>query len=131
MIATCVLPPSAKHFVVNTPRTSRFYLLTKIHKPNNPVRPIVPACSCLTENISAYPNEVLAPFVRSLFIYVKDTNQALHIFDSFRLDTTTAVILDIAFCSPRLCTQFFLTTVDILQALTHSLDKRDIKEHST
>ena len=36
MIATCALPPSAKNLVVTTPHTSRFYLLPKIHKPNNP-----------------------------------------------------------------------------------------------
>jgi len=66
MISTCALPPSAKNLVVTTPRTSRFYLLPKIHKPNNPGRPIVSACSCPTENISANLDEVLAPFVKSL-----------------------------------------------------------------
>ena len=53
MIASCELPPTAKHLVVTTPRTSRFYMLPKIHKPNNPGRPIVSACCCPTENISA------------------------------------------------------------------------------
>ena len=38
MVATCALPPSAKNLVVTTPHTSRFYLLPKIHKPNNPGR---------------------------------------------------------------------------------------------
>ena len=89
MIATCALPPSAKNLVVTTPHTSRFYLLPKIHKPNNPGRPIVSACSCPTENISAYLDEVLAPFVQSLPTYAKDTNHALHIFDSFRFNTAT------------------------------------------
>jgi len=36
MIATCALPPSAKNLAVTTPHTSRFYLLPKMHKPNNP-----------------------------------------------------------------------------------------------
>ena len=44
MIASCELPPMAKHLVVTTPRTSRFYMLPKIHKPNNPGCPIVSAC---------------------------------------------------------------------------------------
>ena len=130
MIATCALPPSGKHLVVTTPRTSRFYLLPKIHKPNNPGRPIVSACSCPTENISAYLDEVLAPFVRTLPTYVKDTNHALNIFDSFSFDTT----------DPG---HRFLFTMDVkslytvipndcgLQALTYFLDKRDIKEPST
>ena len=32
MIASCELPPKAKHLVVTTPRTLRFYMLPKIHK---------------------------------------------------------------------------------------------------
>jgi len=35
MIAMCALPPSAKNLILTTPHTSRFYLLLKIHKPNN------------------------------------------------------------------------------------------------
>ena len=89
MIARCALPPSAKNVVLNTPHTSRFYLLQKIHKPNNPGRPIVSACSCPTENISAYLDEGLAPFVKSLPTNVKGTSHALHIFDSCRFDTAT------------------------------------------
>ena len=61
MIASCKLPPTAKHLVVTTLRTTRFYMLPKIHKPNNPGRPIVPACCCPTENISAYLDEVMLP----------------------------------------------------------------------
>ena len=130
MIATCALPPSAKNLVVTTPHTSRFYLLPKIHKPNNPGRPIVSTFSCPTENISAYLDEVLAPFVKSLPTYVKDTNHALHIFDSFRFDTATP-------------SHHFLFTMDVkslytvipndcgLQALAYFLDKRDIKEPAT
>ena len=66
MIATWALPPSVKNLVVTTPHTSRFYLLPKIHKPNNPGRPIVSAYSCPTEKISAYLDEVQAPFVKML-----------------------------------------------------------------
>ncbi|XP_074608682.1 uncharacterized protein LOC141863093 [Acropora palmata] len=130
MIATCALPPSAKNLVLTTPHTSRFYLLPMIHNPNNPGRPIVSACSCPTENISAYLDEVLAPFVKSVPTYVKDTNHALHIFDSFRFDTATPG-------------HHFLFTMDVkslytviphdcgLQELAYFLDKRDIKEPST
>ena len=121
MIATCALPPTAQHLVVTTPRTSQFYMLPKIHKPDNPGRPIVSACSCPTENISAYLDEVMAPFVKNLPTYVKDTNHALRIFDSFNFDESDA--------RPR-----FLFTMDIkslytvipnnggLEALTYYLD---------
>ena len=72
--------------VVSNPRTSQFHLLPKIHKPNNPLRPIILACSCPTENIAVYLDEAMAPLVHGLNIYVKDTNHALQIFDSFSFD---------------------------------------------
>ena len=77
LISTCELPPTASNLVVSSPRTSQFYLLPKIHKPNNPGRPILSVCSCPTENIAAYLDEVMAPLVRGLGKYVKDTNHAL------------------------------------------------------
>ena len=36
MITSCELPPTAKPLVVTTPRTSRFYMLPKIHKSEQP-----------------------------------------------------------------------------------------------
>ena len=39
------LPASAVNLVVENPRTSSFYMLPKIHKPGNPGRPIVSACT--------------------------------------------------------------------------------------
>lgn len=67
--------------------------------------------------------------MKSLPTYVKDTNHALHIFDSFRFETA----------SPD---HRFLFTMDVkslytvipncgLQALAYFLDKRDVKEPST
>ena len=130
MITSCELSLTAKHLVVTTPQTSRFYLLPKIHKPNNPGRPIVSACCCPTENISAYLDEVMAPFVKQLPTYVKDTNHALSIFDSFTFDAS----------DQRPC---FLFTMDVkslstvipndggLQALAYFPDQRTVKEPST
>lgn len=97
MSVKCARSPSAKQLVVTTPRTSRFYLLPTIHNPDLG-RPIVSNCTFPTENISSHLDEVMAHLVRSLPTYVKDTNHALHLFDSFRFDTT---ILDNAFCSPK------------------------------
>ena len=130
MVATCELPPMAQHLVVTTPRTSRFYMLPKIHKPGNPGRSIVSACSCPTENISAYLDEVMAPFVRNLPTYIKDTNHALRVFDSFSFDDLDA-------------RSRFLFTMDIkalytvipndggLEALAHFLDQQTNKEPLT
>ena len=78
------LPPSATNLVVTTPRASSFYLLPKIHKPGNPGRPIVSACSCLTGNIAVFLDKITAPLVCNLQTCVKDTKHALQIFDEFR-----------------------------------------------
>ncbi|CAH3118563.1 unnamed protein product, partial [Porites lobata] len=80
--------PNISFLPFTTPRTSRFYVLPKIHKTNNTGRPIVSACSCPMENISAFLDEVMTPLVRGLPTYVKDTNHDFHIFDSLRFDTT-------------------------------------------
>ena len=42
------LPQTASNLIHTTPRTSHIYFLPKIHKVNNPGRPIVSACSCPT-----------------------------------------------------------------------------------
>ena len=77
------LPATATNLVITTPRTSCIYFLPKIHKPNNPGRPIVSACSCPTELISSYLDKIMAPIVRSLPSYVKDSQHALQIFRDF------------------------------------------------
>ena len=59
------------------------YFSPKIHKPNNPGQPIVSACSCPTELISSYLDKIMAPIVRSLPSYVKDSENALQIFRDF------------------------------------------------
>ena len=74
--------------------------------------------------------EVMAPFVKQLPTYVKDTNHGLSIFDSFTFDES----------DQRPC---FLFTIDAkslstvfpndggLQALAYFLDQRTVKEPST
>ena len=77
------LPATASNLIITTPRTSCIYFLPKIHKPNNPGRPIISACSCPTELISSYLDKIMAPIVRSLPSYVKDSQHALQIFRDF------------------------------------------------
>jgi len=75
------LSATATNLVITTPRTSCVW--PKIHKPNNPGRPIVSACSCPTELISSYLDKIMAPIVRSLLSYIKDSQHALQIFRYF------------------------------------------------
>ena len=77
------LPATATYLIITTPRTSCIYFLPKIHKPKNPGRPIVSACSCPTDLISSYLDKIMAPIVRSLPSYVKDSQHALQIFRDF------------------------------------------------
>ena len=71
MIDANQLQPSAKSLIVPTPKTSRFYLLSNIHKPNNPGRPIVSACSCPTENIVSYLDQIMFPLLCNLNTYLR------------------------------------------------------------
>ena len=121
------LPPTAKNLIVTTPRTSKIYFLPKIHKPNNPGRPIVSACSCPTELISSYLDSLMRPIVENLPTFIKDTNHALQIFESFRFSSDTK----------------FLFTMDVkslytvipndegLRALKHFFDQRSDLSPST
>ena len=97
------------------------YFLPKIHKPNNSGRPIVSACSCPTELISSFLDHVMAPLVKDLPSYIKDTKHALQIFQNIRFNTHK-----------------FIFTVDvkslytvILHHLKFFLDKCPNKELST
>ena len=77
------LPDSTYIFICSNPRQARFYLLPKIHKVNNPGRPAVSTCNYPTELISSYLDSVLNPIVSPLPSSVKDTYDALRIFDQF------------------------------------------------
>ena len=129
MINNNELPPLATNLVVTTPRTSSFYLLPKIHKPGNPGRPIVSACSCPTENIAAFLDEITAPLVCNLQTYVKDTKHALQIFDEFRFRDGEHFLFTMDIKS--LYTVIPNYNNDGPRALAHFLDKREVKEPST
>ena len=123
------LPPSATNLIVEHPRTSKFYLLPKIHKPGNPGRPIVSACSCPTELLALYLDHVTAPFVRSLDSYVKDTTHMLNILDSFRFRDVDGQRLIFIMDIKSLYT--VVPNDGGLRALQCYLDKREILEPPT
>ena len=77
LISKQELPVTAQNLIITTPRISRIYFTPKIQKPNNPGRPIVSVCSCLTELIPSYLDKIMVPIVKSLPSHVKDTNHAL------------------------------------------------------
>ena len=124
------LPLSATNLIVEHPRTSKFYLLPKIHKPDNPGRPIVSACLCPTELLALHLDHVTAPFVRSLDSYVKDTTHMLNILDSFRFrDVDGQRLIFTMDCIKSLYT--VIPNDGGLRTLQYYLDKREILEPPT
>ena len=59
------------------PRPGRFYMLPKIHKPNNPGRPIISSCDAPTKKISMFVDHHLRPHVEQLPSYLRDTTHFL------------------------------------------------------
>ena len=116
---------TATYLIITTARTSCIYFFPKIHKPNNPGRPIVSACSCPTE--PSYLDKIKAPIVRSLLSYVKDSQHALQIFRDFNFLGEDKLIFSMDITS--------LYTVipngEGLLALKHFFDLRTIKEPSS
>ena len=54
-------------------KTPEFHLLPKIHKANNPERPVISTVNCHTGRISEFADYYLQPEVKKLKSYVKDT----------------------------------------------------------
>ena len=75
LVSADQLPMTAKLLITRKSKQPTFYLLPQIHKINNPGRPIVSACSCLTEHISEYLDVFLQPLVQSLPTFLKDSTQ--------------------------------------------------------
>ena len=101
-----------------------------MHKPGNPGRPIVSACSCPTELLALYLDHITAPFVRSLDSYVKDTTHMLNILDSFRFrDVDGQCLIFTMDCIKSLYT--VIPNDGGLCTLQYYLDKREILEPPT
>jgi len=60
------------------PKTPRFYMLPKVHKPNNPGRPVVGSVACYSSLISKYVDFHLNPVVQRLDSYVRDTTDFIN-----------------------------------------------------
>ena len=121
------LPATAQNLIITTPRTSRIYFKPKIHKLNNPGRPIVSACSCPTELISSYLDKIMVPFVKSLPSHIKDTNHALKIFGDFTFSGENKFIFTMDITS--LCT--VIPNNEGLLALKFYFDQRSNKKPSS
>ena len=62
-----------------SPRTPNFYMLPKIHNPNNPGRPIGNGIWSMTERISAYVAQQIGCLVLRIPSYLGSTTHLLHL----------------------------------------------------
>ena len=81
------------YLLPHDPRTARFYLLPKIHKPNNPGRPIVSGNGSPTERISEFVDSFLKPLVCRIPSFIKDTKDFLHKLDEVKHQIPDSAIL--------------------------------------
>ena len=80
-------PKLAEKLKPTNSKTPKLYLLPKIHKKNNPGRPVVSSVGCHTENISAYVDHHLQPLNKELPSYVQDTTSFIKKIESLPDDT--------------------------------------------
>ena len=62
----------------SNPKTPKFSLLPKLHKENNPGRPVIDSMNCHSALISKYVDYHLQPEVVKLKYYVKDSADAIN-----------------------------------------------------
>ena len=96
---------SGKALSVENPKTPRFYMLPKKHKPNNPGRPVVNSINSPSSNISQYVDFYLQPIVQSLKAYIKDTTDFINKIDGITELPAESILVTMEVCS---CTQTFL-----------------------
>ena len=109
---------TATNLIITTPRTSCIYFLPKIHKPNNPGRPTVSACSCATELVSSYLDKIMAPIVSQ---YALKTFRDFNSLGEDKLIST----MDITYLHT------VIPNGEGLLALKHFYDLRTVKEPSS
>ena len=94
----------AKYITPTTPpRTSLFYYLPKIHKPNNPPRPIISGVDSPTDQCSKLLTKILQPIAEAQPSYLKDTKHLLQIL----IET------------PKITKDTFLVTADVTSLYTN------------
>ena len=59
-------------------KPARFYLLPKIHKKNNPGRPVVSSVNCHTTKLSRFVDHYIQPLATQVKSYIRDTTDFLN-----------------------------------------------------
>ena len=77
----------------NQARTPQLYLLPKIHKQDNPGRPIISGCGGPTVKLSQYADHLLKPLLKHIPSYIQDTTDFLRRIFSLNQDLPDNIIL--------------------------------------
>ena len=78
---------------IDKPKASKFNLSPKIHKKNNPGRPVINSVNCHSSKISQYVDFHLQPEVCKLKSYVKDSTDAINKLSAINNDMQKEDIL--------------------------------------
>lgn len=108
-------------------RTPLFYLLPKIHKKNNPGRPIVSACDSPTEKLSMFIDSYLKPLTLKVDSYIKDTTDFLQKLNALGQINKNSLLVTIDVVS--LYTN--IPHKDEIHAAKYALETRRTKEPKT
>ena len=81
--------------VIN-PKTPKFFITPKIHRENNPGRPVINSINCHTSDTSRFVYYHLQPLVREIPSYIKDTNDFVNKINNFNvLENLFLVTMDV------------------------------------
>ena len=80
-------------------KTPEFRLLPKIHKVNNPGRPVISSVNCHTSRISEFVDYYLQPEVKKLKSYVKDTTDFIKEIEAIDHVSDDSYLVSLDVCS--------------------------------
>ena len=77
---------------ITNPNTPNFYISPKIHKPNNPGRPVINSIECHTSEILRFVDHHLQPVVKQIPSYTKDTNHFINKVNNFSVPVNSILL---------------------------------------
>ena len=88
-----LLPQKASDVLkVSNPKTPKFYISPKIHKPDNPGRPVINSIECHISEISRFVDHHLQPVVKQIPSYIKDTNHFINKVNNFSVPVNSVLV---------------------------------------
>ena len=77
---------------VSNPKTPKFYISLKIHKPNSPERPVINSIEYHTSEISRFVDHRLQPVIKQVPSYKKDTNHFSNRVNNFSVPIDSILV---------------------------------------